>query len=277
MTGIASSLTKGEDGTGLIQRAALQQAAGVVLQLSRAEHDARVAAERLRITNNAIGILPNGERWKILGEEGERIWSLAADVVDATRAANSHARTVAITSSFAKILGADANTATAATVAPTGAALSGNIAINRAEKLVYTSNGTTWPLTDNYSDATNWVDVPGTTYTLKPTDRKLSFSNVAGCAVTVMPGMATNSEILGEVNGGPVSSVAGAGMPGGAQVDGGVTSASSGLVTWIFSATTNKYQFNTSAASAGAGAGAVDGGKANSSYGGTTNINGGGA
>jgi hypothetical protein len=88
MSLIGSSLSKGTDGTGLINPSVLGQIAGVGKDFSRAAFDTAVAQERSNIVNNGTGVWSNGEKLSIFGELGTRIWFIGANAIA------SHARNV---------------------------------------------------------------------------------------------------------------------------------------------------------------------------------------
>ncbi len=138
MSTIGSSLSKGEDGTALINPSVLNQIAGLPKDLTRSAFDAAVTQERARITNNGTGVWNNGEKISILGELGTRIWFVGGS------AAASHARNVSFQGRTYTLAG-DANVFGATNGAPSsGTGANGDIMVDVNAGLCYgpKANGT---------------------------------------------------------------------------------------------------------------------------------------
>jgi hypothetical protein len=145
MTTIASSLAKNDDGLPLINRSSLAQISGVTKHLTRAEFDAAVAAERVRISTNSVGLYQNGERLEIIGEAGSRIWTLATGGTDAVNAAASHAKVVNLGLGKTITLTADSNVALSALGQPSsGTGANGDISVDFSAQLYYTKSTGAW-------------------------------------------------------------------------------------------------------------------------------------
>jgi hypothetical protein len=145
MTTIASSLAKGDDGLPLINRSSLAQISGVTKQLTRAEFNAAVTAERARIAANSVGLYQNGERLDIIGEAGSRIWTLTTGGTDAANAAASHANVVSLGLGKTVTLAADSNVALSAAGQPaSGTGTNGDISVDFAAQLYYTKAAGAW-------------------------------------------------------------------------------------------------------------------------------------
>jgi hypothetical protein len=140
MSTIGSSLSKGADGTALINQSVLGQLAGIAKDFSRLAFDTAVAAERTNITNNGVGIWSNGEKVSIFGEIGTRIWFVGGS------AAASHARNVLyIGKTYA--LASDTNIFGATSGAPSsGTGANGDYLVDGAAGLLYGPKaGGFWP------------------------------------------------------------------------------------------------------------------------------------
>lgn len=141
MTQVSSELSVAGTDAAIIHSAYIARIAGVCKVLSRAAFDAAVTAERLRITNNGVGIYVSGERLLIIGEVGTRVWN--AD----PNATLSHGRTCVLPSGLAITLAGDANTITPAAGVPASGGNSGDISVDLAAGSYYVKGASAWGAT----------------------------------------------------------------------------------------------------------------------------------
>lgn len=144
MTIISSSLSKGDDGTALVNRTSLAQLSGVRKQLTRGEFNAAMTAERSRISSNSTGLYQQGEEFSIVGEMGHRTWFLSTGGSDAANAAASHGRTAVLPGGVKTVvLVAESNTVTPTTGAPSGG-VDGDVKVDNISSLYYVRTAGAW-------------------------------------------------------------------------------------------------------------------------------------
>lgn len=126
-------------------RSQVARLAGIRKQMTRADFDAAVTAERTRIAGNGSGIYLSGEELQIIGEAGVREWFVATGGNDAANAAASHAKMVKLTSAIALTLSTDAAVARINSGAPgSGVGANGDIAVDWSAGVVYQKASGAW-------------------------------------------------------------------------------------------------------------------------------------
>ena len=206
---IPSTIQKPEDGLPLINRASLDQIAGVPLQLTRAEFHTEVTGsvsgtvltvtsvasgvlsagqtiysssgaaatiaslgtgtggagtynlsttltgttftagllskERSRIASNSVGVLKAGDRLRVLGEVGERSFTLGTGGSDSANAAASHFRVSSLPGGGSVTVANDANSVGTTTGAPASATgINGDVLVDRAANVYYVKAAGAW-------------------------------------------------------------------------------------------------------------------------------------
>lgn len=188
MTTIGSSLSKADDGTGLINPAALQQVGGMRKYLTRAQFDAAVTAERARITSNGTGVWGQGEEIAIYGEVGVRQWFIGGS------ASASHARNVVLPGGRVITLAADSNVASPVSGTPTGGS-NGDVKVNSTISTYYVNNSGTWSAGDAMQPLLGTA-LSGVTYETSGAFRVLTFT-IGTVAYTVTYPDATHMVVAG--------------------------------------------------------------------------------
>lgn len=193
MSTIGSSLSKGEDGTGLINPSVLNQIAGLAKDLTRTAFNAAVTQERANITNNGAGIWNDGEKISIFGEVGTRIWFMG------TSASLSHARNVLYLGKTYALTG-DANVFGPTVGTPaSGTGVNGDILVDGSSGLMYGPKASgTWPagvaLSTSVSTPLTGISIDGSTivasvaapYQMQAADRFVDVNKTTGASTKLI-------------------------------------------------------------------------------------------
>jgi hypothetical protein len=129
-----------------------------VVMLTRAEFDAAVIAQRAFIADLGVNGWADGERKRIIGEAGERVWTVGAS------GALSHARTVSLLNdSLIITLAADANAVHTVSAPPaSGLGVNGDQAFYPATGGVYAKASGSWTLSATIGGGGGNANLTGT-------------------------------------------------------------------------------------------------------------------
>lgn len=118
---------------------------GVRKKLSRADFDAAITAERLRISGGGSGIYTDKEEFQVLDEPGYRCWYIGVGGTNALNAINSHARNIYLGSGTVVLLGSNSSVALSNSGLPANAVgVDGDLSVDWVGGRYYVKGAGAW-------------------------------------------------------------------------------------------------------------------------------------